>query len=296
MSLPVCFRMGLFCLLAVSIHAKDYEIRFFTPKKVGDKFSVDKSAEVSNDMAISMGDQVVNKKKVAFTAKFAGEMKVLKLDDLKRPIEMELTVDALIRKSAGGEEVASLPKGSIVILTKRLGHGVFLIDGKKASKDVSEILALFFSIPKTKVVDDDIFGTKDRKKVGDSWPINAAVAMKDLTSEGLNIEDLKGTVKLEKTFKIDGVECLHVSVEMRSDKYRVPLPPAFIVKKSVMKLSVNGEMIAEPGASQTGLPLKGDMNMEMSLVAEGKAKPQSPFMRLSVESKRRIKGVSKRIR
>ena len=288
--------VALLSSMAISVRAEDYSIRLLTPSKVGDIYSVDKTAEVSNDTTVSMGDHVVQKKNVSFTAKCAATMKVLKIDDLKRPIEMDLKIDSLTRKLAGGEEQALLPKGSTVILSKRFGRGVFLIDGKPASKEVAGTLALFFSVPRTNITDDDVFGTKERKKVGDTWPVNSKKALENLQRQAQKLENLKGTVKLEKAFDIKGVKCLLISAEMSSDKCALPLPPTLKVKKSLIRISVKGDTPADSDASIDGVPLKGEMNMTFSVVAEGKANPQTPFMRLSVESKRVVAGTTTKLK
>ena len=60
---------------------------------------------------------------------------------------------------------------------------LFEIEGAPASGKVSKALDLVVNITSGGPTDDDIFGTTERKKAGDSWPINKAVAITDANAK-----------------------------------------------------------------------------------------------------------------
>ena len=65
--------------------------------------------------------------------------------------------------------------------------------------------------------DDEIFGSKERKKVGDRWEGNSELMAKELTHFGILVkkEDLKSTATLEKVVTVGKTECLQLSLRLR---------------------------------------------------------------------------------
>jgi hypothetical protein len=182
------------------------------------------------------------------------------------------------------------------VVKKLNGKPAFLVDGKPVDKKAAAVLGILFAPPHSKVTDDDIFGTKERKKVGESWPINRDLAIMDIAKKGVQIEDLAGTTKLEKVFVVDGLKCLKVTAEMETDKFTLPFSPMLKVKKSEMHMSFSGEIPANKNADTTNVALKTEMNMSTIFSATGKPNPQTPEMKISVESSRKQTIIKKKLK
>jgi hypothetical protein len=122
--------------------------------------------------------------------------------------------------------------------------------------------------------DDEVFGSKERKKVGDRWEGNSGLIAKDLTRLGMMAkkEDFKSTVTLEKVVQLGKTECLQLSCAFTCDKFDPPLPPGFTVQKSALKADF---CIKVPVATSLILPTEGSMDMAVKLTARGNPNPNA---------------------
>ncbi len=70
------------------------------------------------------------------------------------------------------------------------------------------------------VSDSEVFGSTMPKKVGDSWPINADAAARQLTQEGLPVkpEDISGTMRFDNVVIRDGRDYLQLSTDLMLGK------------------------------------------------------------------------------
>src|SRR5688572_8530382 len=139
------------------------------------------------------------------------EATVLAVDAQGRPTKESHTIVKLLE---GAGKKPMLPAGTKVIASRPGRETVFEIAGKPATDAVAKALDLAVEITSGGPTDDEIFGTTERKKVGDRWPLNEALALKDanekLVASGLNVTSVKGTTTLQKVTKEGGVEVLHL--------------------------------------------------------------------------------------
>ena len=147
--------------------------------------------------------------------------------------------------------------------------GRYLVNGQIASNEIAEVLSTLFVLPQSETTDDDVFGTKERKKVGDSWGVNVVKAASSLSPEfKLAPEDMKGTTTLEKILEIDGVKCPWISGKLDINKASPPLPPGFVVEKShisaafagVFPIDVLLDYFSEEMSMRAAIEAKGDSN------------------------------------
>ena len=91
------------------------------------------------------------------------------------------------------------------------------------------------------VTDDDVFGTGEKKREGESWSINAALAKKDFAeSYDLRVEDLSGKVTCDGVVHRADGDALKLSAVM-SIKAIPPMPPNFVVDQSATEVRLDGE-------------------------------------------------------
>lgn len=273
---------GIALLAGSPVFAQDYEIRLTRPDKVGEKSEVIISGEMSEQMTMTSQGKILQEKKSSLSATFQGTTTVLKVDDLQRATELKLLVSKCHKKMDGNaaeEEV--LAKGTQIVVRRRDSDMEFLIDGKVVSKDIAKVLGLFFSLPRSQVTDDDIFGTKERKKVGDSWAVNSKLAAKDGASAGIKVdaENITGSTKIEEVVVVSGKKCLRLSGKMELSNVAPPLPAGMAVEKSNMSVSFSGVFPVDTSIGR----LSQKMTMTMALVAKGKPTPDAPETTVSVK-------------
>lgn len=283
------FHRVLFCaivLLAGSpVFAEDYKIRLTRPAKVGQKHEVIASAEKSEHTTLSAQGRVLKESKLFLSATLEGTTTVLKVDKLRREAEVRLLVLKCRKKMNGNAtEKEVLPKGTQVVVRRRDSKQEFLIDGKVVSKDIANVLDLFFSLPQTQATADDVFGTKERKKVGDRWATNTMKAAKTFASVGFKVdaENIKGSVTIEKAVVVRGTRCLHLTGKTELDMFELPLPAGLTVEKSSMSILFSSDFPVDTSLGS----LSDKTSMTMALVAKGKPSPDAPEITLSMKMSR----------
>ncbi|HUT12099.1 MAG TPA: hypothetical protein VMY42_16475 [Thermoguttaceae bacterium] len=273
---------AILVLACPGVSAQDYEIRMSRPMKVGEKYELTASGSKSKRMTTSVQGQVVKEDKSSFTAKLEGTITVLEVDERGQEQKITLTVSKCVMSVNGdADEKEALTEGTEVVAQLRDGEEVFLIDDKPAPSDIEEMLDLFSTLPTTKVTGDDMFGTKERKKVGDSWAINSTAAARGFDAgKGTKVEpeNIKGSTKLEKVLVVDGSKCLQLLGRMEISEFVLPMPPGFSVEKANVSLDSLGELPVDTSIGH----LSQAMNMTMTVSIKGKPSPDAPEVTISV--------------
>ncbi len=270
-------------LLACSrVFGQDYEIRMTRPAKVGQKYRLVASGSLSEQMTMSAEGQVLKSNKLLLTAELEGVVTVLQVDKLKRETKVRLLVSKCLMSMNGkSNKKGALPKGTQVVAQLRDGEEEFLVEGKAVPKDTAKMLGLFISFSTEQVTDDDVFGTKERKKVGDSWAVNSILAAKDLAADGIKVdaENIKGSTTIKKVVVVDGTKCLLLSAKMTIDKLVVPVPPGMTVQKASVSAALSGEFPVD-----TSIRLLSEKKKRtMEILAKGKLDPDGPEVTLSIK-------------
>jgi len=282
----VCRVVVGFIVLVASSHvfADDYEIRMSRPAKVGDAYELVASASSSEQVTFSTQGRLMGADKSFIAAKLECTVTVLQVDELDREKKVKLLVSkATMSTSKDGEQKEALPKGTQVVAQPGDGQEEYLIDGRVVPDEIAEMLGLFITFPTSQVTDDDVFGTKDRKRVGDSWAVNSIKAANDLAAEGLKVdpEDFEGSTTIEKAVVVDGIPCLTLSSKMELSKVEPPLPPEMTLEKSSMSAAYSGNFPVDTSLRR----LSEKTNMTMEIVAKGEFAPNAPVVTMSVSAK-----------
>ena len=217
----------------------------------------------------------------SFKVQLEGTVTVLEIDNLKRPIKTSLLVSKFIGTMNGEvNEREILSKDTRIIAQLRNGKQEFLINGNVASSEITEILCLLMALPTTQATDDDIFGTKERKKIGDSWALDSAKGAIDCAAKGMTVtaENIKGSTKIEKMVGVDGTKCLQINANIEMNNCVPPLPAGMTIKGSNMSATFSGEFPID-----VSLPaLSEDATVKSSLEAKAKPSPDAPEITLSM--------------
>jgi len=275
----ICILLVLACS---TVFAQDYEIRLHRPQKAGDRYELTASGSMTEQMVLSGKQQVIRENRSSLSCELSGVVTVLETDAMMRDKTIRLVVSRCVLSGDGKSyENEVLAKGTEVIARLDKKRETFLIDDKPASPEVEKVLGLFFFPHTSEVTDDDVFGTRERKKVGDSWPVNSSVAARDLEDEGMRVkaENVKGSTTLEKVVDVDGIKCLHLSGNMELTGMDFPLPPGFTVEFSDMSAVLSGDFPVDTSIA----PLSETGTMTMAFVGKGKPSPDSPEVTLSIE-------------
>ncbi len=253
----------IFC---ASAFGEDYPIRLHRPVKVGDKFQVEGTGAKKEAMSVIADDQAVKNEDMNFTAAYQAEETVLEVGAKGQPTKISIKVGKLTRTEGGRtEEVAA--KGAVIVASKVEKKTVYEVEGRPADAKTGKVLDIFISMGAAGATDDEIFGTKERKKVGETWGIDAKLAATDFAAEvGGRAEKLAGTAKLDGVDRDATGDVEKVSAQM-SGKLIPPLPPNIIVDGAAFEAAFSGEFPVNPDVPRRAESSK--MLMDFSAHADG---------------------------
>lgn len=244
---------------------EDYVVRLTRPKKVGDRYRLDAKGTSRERQRVTVGDRSPQDDEKELSVHLVAEAKVLAVDARLEASRIEYRIESC-RKSSSGKTEDVLPAGRTVVAESRGGETVYTLDGDQSpSAETVEALKVVISAhdPNTPS-DDEIFGTRERKRVGDKWGINAAAAARDLSKKGLSVsaEDVGGGAQVNRVRTVDAVKVLDVSVHFRAEKLAIPLPQGMRLEKASLEADFTGIVPADP---QSRLLLADEMRMRMTV-------------------------------
>jgi len=251
---------------------KDYKIKFNYQVKKGAIYKLKASGRLSESMTISGSTKALEEKNTTVSGKLEGTITVTEVDDMNREKIISLRVSkCTMSKNDDRNETVALAKGTRVIVRLQDPDKMFLINNKKVSSNIKKLLELFFSPIDNNVTDDDIYGTKERKKIGDSWNVNRAMAAKVLSKDGVVIQEdsIKGSTKLENITTVNGKPCLYITGKFEANKINLPLPSDYLIDKTVL----SGLFATELPVDTTTGSLSD--NTYVSILVEGRGRPNA---------------------
>ncbi len=270
-----------------ALFAQDYEIRLDRPDPVGSKCHLAMVGKQSTSQVVKQGDKVLQDKSSKFAVEAELVATVLAVSEKGAHTRVKIEVEKLVRIE-GDARRELVPKGSVITVSWDGKEQAFDMAGG-LDPDTEESLRLLNLVSENPngPTDDEIFGTKERKKVGDRWEGNSELMAKDLTRFGILVkkEDLKSTATLEKVVQVGKTECLQLNCAFTCDKFEPPLPPGFTVEKSALKADFCNKV---PVATSLVLPEEGSMDMAIKLTARGKPNPDAGEIVLEIANEQSL--------
>ena len=219
---------GVFVLaiwIASSVFAqKDYEIRLERPLKPGDRCRFSVQGKNLQEMQADADGQIVMHTKDEFSVEYAGVRKVLEVEPAGRPTKVSDTIEKLILIRRGNRIELAKP-GSVLIASIQGKKKTFQIDGRPVDAEMAKTLEVVVEISQGGATDDDIFGTKGRKRPGDTWDMNGALAARDLAKRSnVDVRNLSGKVALESVTQDETGEILNIKWQIAGDAKPLEMP------------------------------------------------------------------------
>ena len=214
--------------------AGEYQIKLHRPETVGSRYQYSVTGSAKKDTTMSVAGQAVPTPSEVMAFEVSGIKEVTKVDKQGRPTGITFTIAKCVQVE-GDKKTEVAPKGTVVLATYENDHKN--ITAKDASVTLSDealqILHLVIDVSTAKEGegdDDDSFGTKDKKKVGDTWPVHADAVVKQMGSQigqgaTLHKDDVTGQTKLAAVKTVQGVDCLEVQCNMTISNFKPPVPP-----------------------------------------------------------------------
>jgi len=230
--------LSLSLLISSGVFAQTYKIQFDRPMKPGEKYNIVASGTQSQAMTVTSDGKTLQEQKEEFSVDYKSVEEVLEVDSLGRETKISSTIEKFT-KTTGGVTKDMLPKGTVLVSS---APNVHLVNGVAVDPDVAKALSMAVQLSKGGPGDDTIFGTREAKKIGDSWDADATAMKEDLSKTfGGAVQDFAGKTTLVNVVKSGSGDVLKIQAKV-TGKVVPPLPPGFTVDASAMEVTLAGDL------------------------------------------------------
>jgi len=267
----VCLSL-LLGVVTGDLRAEDYAIKLTTPYKAGQKYYVKATASDSRMNALFSDGRILKQETETKIWEFASGIEIIAINDKGQPTQVALRV-AKLSQVETGKTNELLAAGSVVSMTYKDGRKVFQHKGAEVPAQLNAILSTCIEISNlSEPTDDEVFGTAERKKVGEQWKVNVELGVKALQRDSFKIDPAKvtGIGKLEALTEVNGVKCLRVNGGMFIKDVGVTIPNGMVARSSTLEVRVSG---AFPVNGLTGR-LQSSESLNLDFNAVGKTKDE----------------------
>lgn len=258
--LAACLGFFAVQLPAFAASATDYPIQLVRKSVVGERYVVTIHGTQEQTMTRTVNGNPVPGQDGLVIANLEATGEVLALTPSGHEAKVKLTVQKFSRTEAGRSGEVLAP-GTELIVERKGAKTEYLLGGKPVTPELAATLELVgVELGNDDSANDDqVFGTKERKKPGDSWSVNAAAAAADISKMGLAVEpaNMTGSTTLAEVVKTGSQEQLRIQGALAIKNVSIPLPPGIAVKSSDMNVTYTGLFPVDLGqrVSQSGLSM-----------------------------------------
>jgi len=238
----LAFSLAVLFLAGPSFAQPDYEIKLARPGKKGDRYRIEASGEQLRQVALRSGGQTIPGSSEGFKVELAGEATVLEADAQGNVTRAQVRVSTLARV-VGLRRDEMLDAGTLVTESRAGARQRFQIDGRDVPPVIKDLLEVVLAETTDPAVpnDDELVGTRERKKVGEGWPVNREGLARFVSGDrDISLEvkpgDVEGSGRLAALEKVDGVECQRIDVAfsfLGTPRIDPPPPPGASAKVTV---------------------------------------------------------------
>ncbi len=235
--------------------AADYAVRLARPAAVGEKRLAVGSLENDDHLAGKKAGAPSDQRQTE-TIRYVVATEILEVSARGNVLRATLTVRRLTKESGG--VTLELAKPGAVVSARLVGRErVFELAGARLAPDLQTALAAALPLhADDELTDDDLFGTTQRRRVGESWPANAEIfARFGAASVTFDPKDVAGTVTLAAVKSVHGEPCLEVrwKLEARQGAFKTgSLPLGFSGATSSMSLTGSALVPVAPALPPAG--------------------------------------------
>lgn len=257
----------LIVLLALPLNAQDYEIRLHRPQHVGQKDKISVLARISESSAMWLNGKEIRPEKKETTVALEGITTNLAVTAKGKPSRVSMEIVKLER-TANGVKSEVLPPGTVVVAYATNGTTAFQIKGNDVGANIFQALSLVVNVSVDEWTSDEVYGTSERKKVGDTWKANATALNEMMKSRPDTIvTNIAGKATLKDVLKDPSGDRLLIEIETTT----IFLPakeepgPKVVPPGMLMKMTVTGEFPTNSTRQTVAESVNWNMSGRMSM-------------------------------
>lgn len=221
-----------------------YDIHFHRILKVGDRLEV--VAKVTDTMTqrVSAGGQVLKENTARPWARLDATMRVLAVDNKGAVTRAEYAIHNL----EGVVDVLPVCACGWVVTVEQADDTVDAVFTRQRGQLTAEVHRLLWLLiePQKELGDvyDKCFGTRQRRAVGERWPLSKAKMVRDVAKFGVAMgeRDLNGSVALVTAHEARGVPCLCIEANATAAGFTSALPRGAKLVRSKLSTRLVAEL------------------------------------------------------
>ncbi len=268
----------------------DYEIRLHRPAVEGQRFETKVVTEHFEERTLSSDGKVVRNSKKNQKVEMDSAGTILAVDAKGTPTRVSHQISRLEEIIETERKTLLPPDTTVVAFLDENDKASFEVDGKPAAQEVGDALSLVIFLSSNPYTDDELFGTRERKRPGQSWDLNMDMMQKELKEKvGMGFEKLTGKATLREVIRQNGQEMLVISIKC-TGKAIPPVPPGLELKTSTLTMAGLDKFPTDFSQNRP----EHSMTITFSLLATGKPQPGGPEVELKSSMRRNQKAVTTR--
>ncbi len=200
-----------------------YDIRIQRPLLAGQAFGINATNTLRSSEKVDLPSGVSSKNLTFRRVTLAADIRIDKVDMAGVETAVSVVIGKLTLESGEGTQTqakAVLEPGTELTLTYPGGQATFTLKKGGALADDAQ-LALLQGFKRMSIT-DAVYGTKEKKKVGDTWELNKSAMGGDRTSpQYVDPALVSGSVALKGVRKLLEIECLQLEGSMTTKDFQV---------------------------------------------------------------------------
>jgi hypothetical protein len=264
---------------AATPRAEDYAVQLDRPAVVGEAYVVAGWTRFVKMASLTAGQQP-KRDEESSRVRFELGVKVLEVGASRQARHAVLTVRRLTRE-ANGVTDELLAAGTTIDARLDGSKKVFEVGGKSVEGDAQSALVAAASLhPDDRPTDGEVMGSRQRRGIGESWPINPSAMMRVM---GMNAaaapQGVSGSVTLVARRMVGDIPCLEYRFKVEVPaRPRLKEPPGF--ENTVNELTAEGSLLVPLDPS---LPvMEESFTLEVHSRSEGSAQGAAATVELRV--------------
>ena len=250
-------------LLIASVGRGDdtYPIKLDFPQTVGQKYHLHAHG-TSKQQAVTTFKEKATTRTNTLTIDLRAEIEVLEVDAKGLEKKISCTVEKCVMDTGKGK-TNLFDEGDVVVAEVVDHKNAYSMSDVEVSREAATALGMVLEAHTSNFTDDDIFGTKEAKKVGETWSINAALALADLneTNSPFVMKNMQGQGQLVGVKPVGGEKCIEIAAAISADIDMQP-EPGTKLKESEMKARFGGLFLPSGQRVKEWVSMKSTMKME----------------------------------
>ncbi|HKX31792.1 MAG TPA: hypothetical protein VJ302_29170 [Blastocatellia bacterium] len=241
------------CALALAfsstVFAQEYAVRLTRLAKVGEKYRLTATSSLSEKMKVSRGDAILQNRDESFSLELVAEISVLEVSKGGGATRKSIAIEKCLL-TKGGETKPLLAPGTVLMAMLEGGKTVFKVNGTPVDPATEKAISLAIALDTGGPSEDAVFGTREKKKVGETWEINTESAIESLKNsiQVKNKADLKGIATLENVVKEGKETFLLVKATFTVNNFTLPAPTEFQTQNNLLQASISGKFPIDPAS------------------------------------------------